>query len=132
MNIQQKYVTRIHLKSYGLSKHNVNTILNGLEAQKSDSGLKEYPVEAVQRSINERLSNPRIHEKTRDELEKALLLLNHEPKVVEVDFLRKLSPEQRLEFFYNRLEEISQEESKIRQETEAVLQKARQVVGARN
>ncbi|MGL5196570.1 MAG: hypothetical protein ACRC8Y_23510 [Chroococcales cyanobacterium] len=132
MNSQQKNVTRIHLKGYGLSEHNANTILKGIEGRPSDSGLKEYPVEAVQRSINERLSNPRIHQKTRDELEKALLLLNHEPKVVEIDFLRKLSPEQRLEFFYNRLEEISQEESKIRQETEAVLQKARQVVGARN
>jgi hypothetical protein len=132
MNTNQNYVTRIHLKGYGLSSHNTNTILKGIECRPSDSGLKEYPVEAVQRSISERLSNPKIKQKTRDELENALLLLNHEPKVVEVDFLRKLSPEQRLEFYYTRLEEISKEESKIRQETEAVLQKARQVVGARS
>lgn len=132
MNDSKEYVTRIHLDGYGLSNYNVKTILKGIEGRHSDlGGLKEYSVEAVKRSIQKRLSNPRITQKSRDELEKALLLLDRNSNnVVEVDFLKKLSPEERLKFFYDRLEEISDREAKIRQETEEVLQKARQVVGA--
>ncbi|MBP0001828.1 MAG: hypothetical protein J7641_23035 [Cyanobacteria bacterium SID2] len=79
--------------------------------------------------MQKRLSNPRIKESTRKQLDRVLFLLNGESNIVEVDFLKKLSPEQRLDFLYRQLEQLSEKEEKIRQETNALIQKARQVVG---
>jgi len=122
-------VTRIHLRLYGLSNYQVRKILENIQGVRSSSGFKEYPIEEVKTSMQKRLSNPRIKESTRKQLDRVLFLLNGESNIVEVDFLKKLSPEQRLDFLYRQLEQLSEKEEKIRQETNALIQKARQVVG---
>ncbi|MGC9503297.1 hypothetical protein [Baaleninema sp.] len=125
-------VTRLQLKLYGLSDYQIRKILKNIKAVKSDSRFKEYPTEKVTASIQKRLYNPRIKEHTRVDLERALLFIEGGSNIVKVDFLQNLSPEQRLEFLYSQIEQLSEEEKQVRQETELVIQKARQVVGYRS
>lgn len=126
----KRYITRLHLKSYGLSDYQIRVLLKDVETRYNvQSHLKEYLVHDIQKNVKKRLTNPRIRKETRCCLDLVLQLLSHQSKVVEVDFLRQLSPEKRLQFFYNRLEEIDREEANLRQSTESVLTKARQAIG---
>lgn len=64
----KRYITRLHLKSYGLSNYQIRILLQHVERRKNArSGLTEYLVDDVLNNIKTRLSNPRILPETRND-----------------------------------------------------------------
>ncbi|MFO7145301.1 hypothetical protein B9T16_29710, partial [Arthrospira sp. PCC 8006] len=101
MNTENPKITRLHLKSLGLTDYLVREIVKDLPYEK-ESSYNIYSVSDVQNSIQHKLNNPRTKDTSREKLAVVLEWLDGKSNVIEVDFLKNLPPDKRLEFLYKR------------------------------
>ncbi|CDM98162.1 hypothetical protein RZS08_05675 [Arthrospira platensis SPKY1] len=127
MNTENQKITRLHLKSLGLTDYLVREIVKELPSEKENL-YNIYSVSDVQKSIQQKLNNPRTKDTSRKKLAVVLEWLDGKSNVIEVDFLKNLTPDQRLEFLYKRNHELFEKEKEINQETDELLRKARQMI----
>ncbi|MEB3886814.1 hypothetical protein [Lyngbya sp. CCY1209] len=127
MNTENKKITKLHLRSLGLTDYLVKETVRGLPSEKEGS-YNIYSISDVKNSIQKKLNNPRVKDTSREKLERVLDWLHEKYNVIEVDFLKKLTPEQRLDFLYKRNEELFEKEKQINQQTDELLRKARQMI----
>jgi len=121
-------ITKLHLKSLGLTDYLVQEIVKYLPAQRDPSGFNVYKVSDVKDSIQKKLSRPKTKEESKEKLNQVLNWLEGKSNVIEVDFLKRLSPEQRLEILYKRNEELLEKEKEIMQATNDLLRKAERTI----
>jgi len=127
MNIENKKITKLHLRSLGLTDYLVKETVRGLPSEKEGS-YNIYSISDVQNSIQKKLNNPRTKDISREKLARVLDWLDGKSNVIEVNFLKGLTPDQRLEFLYKRNEELFEKEKQINQQTDKLLRKGRQMI----
>ena len=128
MSSQLQSLTQLHLKSFGVSNYLVRQIVKGLKFSQATGGFKEYALPDVKASIEAKLSNAKTKPKSREQLERVLSRLEGESNIIEVDFLKRLSPEKRVEVLNARNEELEAQERVLLQETDELLRKAKKMV----
>lgn len=121
-------ITQLHLKSFGFSDYLVRQIVKSLKASNTADGFKEYAASDAKASIEAKLSNPKTQQKSKEQLQRILAWLKGESNVIEVDFLRRLPPEKRIEVLNARIEELDAQERVLVQETDKLLRKAKKIV----
>lgn len=127
MNTKNQKVTRLHLKSLGLTDYLVKEIVKELPSEKENS-YNVYSVSDVQNSIQHKLNNPRTKDTSREKLAMVFEWLDGKSNIIEVDFLKNLPPDKRLEFLYKRNQELFEKEKQINQKTDELLRQARQMI----
>lgn len=121
-------ITKLHLKSLGLTDYLIQEIVRDLPAQRDPSGFNIYKVSDVKDSIHKKLSRPKTKEESKEKLSLVLDWLEGKSNVVKADFLKRLPPEQRLEILYKRNEELLEKEKEIMQATNDLLRKAERMI----
>lgn len=121
-------ITKLNLKSLGLTDYLIQEIVKDLPAQRDPSGFNIYKVSDVKDSIQKKLSRPKTKEESKEKLIQVLDWIEGKSNVVEIDFLKRLPPEQRLEILYKRNEELLEKEKEIMQATNDILKKAERTI----
>lgn len=119
-----KSISKLELKSLGLTAYLIREIVKGLKADHTN-GFNLYALSDLTNSIKEKLENPKIKDTTREKLQKVLDYLEGKSNVVEVDFLSKLTPEKKVAFLKAKLEQLDEKEKVLIQETNEILRKAK-------
>lgn len=124
MEKQSTQLTRINLQCLGLSKYLVSEILKELEPVLKQGSYKYYSDSQIIAGIEKKLTNSRLKDTTRNQLQKVLKKLKTENNVINVDFLRKLSPADKVSVLKDKLKELELQEQNLTKETIDLLQKA--------
>jgi|SRR5919202_4220452 hypothetical protein len=125
MNRNLQNLTQLDLKAFGISDYLVREICRGLKFSQIKGGVKEYKLLDIKASIEKKLSQAQTRPKTRKDLQIVLDSLESKSNIVEVDFLKKLTPKERTEFLKNRREELRAKGEVILQQTDELLKKAK-------
>lgn len=128
MGSRTEKLTKLHLRAFGLSDYTIKQLVKGVSSAILQDSLKEYDATAIVNAIETRLKNPKIQPESRAQLQRVLTWLNGESNVIPVDFLKRLSPEKRIEVLYTRLQELDAEEQELTEETSKLLDEARRLV----
>lgn len=128
MNGDAIRLTQSDLKSLGFSNYLIREICKDLPFTTMKSGAREYNRSDLRESVTKKLSQPRTKPKTRECLQVALKLLEDKSNVIEVDFLRNLTPEQRIDFLKNYREDIRMKGETILKNVNEVLKEAKQLI----
>lgn len=128
MSSNLESITQLHLKSFGLSDYLVRQIVKGLKACQTKSGFKEYAASDMKASFEAKLLNPKTKPQTREKLQRVIAWLEGESNVIEVDFLRRLPHEKRIEVLNARIQDLEAQERLLTQETNELLRKAETMV----
>jgi hypothetical protein len=131
MNSATEKLTRLHLQAFGLSDYVVNQLFKDLKPVSLNGGLKEYGASDVRISVEKRLSNPKVQSENRSKLKRTLVWLKGESNVIPVDFLKGLSPIQKVEVLRDRIQEMEVQEQALAEETEKLVLQARQMVASK-
>lgn len=124
-------LTRFHLQALGLSDYLIQQLLKNLDVQSKNCRFHEYAASDVKAAVKQRLTNSRIKPESRIKLQRVLNRLAGKSNVIPVDFLRGLSPEQKLEVLRTRTQELELQEQQLHQETSSLITHAKQVIGHR-
>jgi hypothetical protein len=124
-------ITRLHLKAFDLSDYTINQLLKEVETVGTQKGLREYESGTIVMSIQKRIANPKLQPKNRSKLQRVLNWLKGESNVISVDFLRGLSPEEKIEVLHSRLQDLAIEEQALAEKTSQVLAEAKRMVASR-
>lgn len=128
MSSELKHVTRLHLKSFGLSEYMVKKIFTQLGASYKKDRTKLYAASEVKASIENKLPNLKAKPEIQEKLKKVLIWLNGElsgkSNIVTVDFLKNLHPEQRIEVLMGRIQELEAKEEQLTKETKELVNEA--------
>jgi|GEM_PF-6247418 len=124
-------LTKIDLKAFNLSDYTINQLLEGLKVISITNGLKDYDRADVKISVEKRLLNYRVQNNNKAKLKRLLVDLNGESNIIEVDFLRRLSSDEKIEVLHSRIQELEIQEQHLIEETKRLLKQSRRMV-ARN
>lgn len=124
-------VTKLHLQAFGLSDYTVKQLVKGLDAASINGGLKEYWASDIKGSVEKRLKNPRVRAANQAKLQRVLTWLNGESNVIPVDFLKGLTPKNRIEVLRARIQELEMQEQTLTEETAQLLAQARRMVASK-
>lgn len=130
MSDQVQKVTKLFLKSLGLSDYLTREAVKNADYSVETRGYRLYNASDIVQSIEAKLANPKTKDKTRNKLQTVLKTLQGESNVMTVNFLQKLSPEKRVEVLKNQLADLENQEKELTQETNELIQKARIMVSA--
>lgn len=122
-------LTQSDLKKYGLSDYLVKEIVATLKPVGTLLRAKTYSQGDIEAAIAAKLSKPRTKPKTRKILQGVLLSIQGKNNVIQVDFLKKLSPQEQLEFLNQKMSDLFDEEKAHNQESQELLKKAAKYVG---
>lgn len=128
MNENASTLTQSDLVSLGLSKNLVKEICRDLSFTRMKNGVKLYNYSEIQNSIKSRLKKPGIKLQTKEKLEITLSLLSNQSKVIEVDFLRNLTTNERIEFWKNYREELREKGEVILKDVDKILKEAKSLL----
>ncbi|MFP4253144.1 MAG: hypothetical protein ACLFQP_00445 [Halothece sp.] len=131
MNNKPQKVTKLFLKSLGLSNYLIKQIVKNANYSVEIGGYRLYSTTDIINSIEVKLENPRTKSNTKQKLKTLLKTLQGESNVVQVDFLQKLSPENRIKVLKDQLTELEKEEKQLTQETSELVQKAKSMVATK-
>ncbi len=124
-------LTKLHLRALGLSDHTIRQLVKDISGELTAGNLSYYRKADVKTAIQKRIDNPRIKPKSRQQLQYALNRLQGISNVVEVDFLRGRSPEERIAILREQLAELEIKEQQLNADTEQLLARARRTVATR-
>lgn len=127
--LQNASLTQSDLKKYGLSDYLVKQIVGNLKPVGTVLRAKTYSQGDIEAAIAAKISKPRTKPKTRKTLQEALLSIQGKSNVIHVDFLKKLSPQEQLEFLNQKMSDLFDEEKAHNQESQELLKKAAKYVG---
>ena len=99
-----RIVTQADLREHGLSDYLVRQIVKDLNFSRRKTGLRLYANSDVAASIESKLAKPKTRHTTIKKLQEALIWLRGESNVIEVDFLKNLTLEERVEVLKSRIE----------------------------
>jgi hypothetical protein len=125
-----KHITKLELKSLGLNDYLIREIVKGLNADNTN-GFNLYFVSDIANSIKEKLAKPKTKETTRKKLQNVLEYLDGKSNVIEVDFLKQLTPENKVAFLTAKLEQLDAKEKVLIQETNDILRQAKRMLVAK-
>lgn len=121
-------LTKSDLKVMGLSDYLVREICNELSFTRMKTGAREYSRSDLRESIIRKLFQPKIKSETRERLQLVLKLLEEKSNVIEVDFLKKLPLEERIDFLKNYREELRTKGEVILKDVDELLKQSRNPV----
>lgn len=124
-------LTKLHLRALGLSEYTIRQLVKDIAGELTTVNLSYYREADVKTAIQQRLDNPRIKPKSRQQLQYALNRLQGISNVVEVDFLRGRSPEERIAILREQLADLEIKEQQLNADTEQLLARARRRVAPR-
>ncbi len=128
MNEDGRSITQSDLKALGLSEYLIREICNNLPFTRMKSGAREYKRSDLRESIAKKLSQPKTQPATTERLQVALKLLGDKSNVIEVDFLRNLTPEQRIDFLKNYREGLKTKGETLLKNVDELLKEAKQLL----
>jgi pyruvate-formate lyase-activating enzyme len=126
-----KNMKKIDLQTFDLSDYTIKHLLEGLNVLSVTDGVKEYAISEVKASVEKRLLNSRVQIKNKEKLKRLLVFLNGESNIIEVDFLRRFSLNEKAEVFQDRIQTLEIQEQRLIKETEILSKKARQMVSSK-
>ncbi len=115
------YLTKADLKALGFSVYLIKVICKGLTFVQIKSGVRRYNCSDLKEAVMNKLSQTKIQPQTRESLQVVLSLVDDKSNVIEVDFLGKLTLEQRIDF-------LKKNREKLRTNGEAILQDVNQLL----
>ena len=121
-------LTKIDLKAFNLSDYTVKQLLEGLNALSITNGLKGYDRFDLKVSVEKRLLNSRVKIKNKAKLKRLLAYLNGESNIIEVDFLTRLSSDEKIEVLHSRIQDLEIQEQHLIEETKRLLKESRRMV----
>jgi hypothetical protein len=124
-------VTKLHLQAFGLSDYVIKQLVKGLDAASTNGGRKEYFASDIKASVEKRLKNHKVRAANQAKLQRVLTCLNGESNIIQVDFLKGLSPEKKIEVLRARIQELEVQEQGLTEETEQLLTQARRMVASK-
>ncbi len=104
MNNIPRIITQSDLRECGLSDYMVRQIVKDLSFSRAKKGLRLYEASDVISAIKIKLAAPRTRSATREKLQQVLSWLNGQSNVIQVDFLKNLSLEERAKTLKSRIE----------------------------
>lgn len=118
-------LTKEDLRHLGFSKYLIQEVCKGLDIVSLESGMRGYSQIALREAIANKLSENKIKPHTRENLQVALTLIDDKSNVIEVDFLRKLSLEERINFLKDYREKLRVKGQVILQDIDELLKRAK-------
>lgn len=131
MGSDDEKLTKLYLQAFSLSDYTIKQLVKGLEAVSINGSLNEYVASNVKAAVEERLANSRIQAENRAKLQRVLTWLNGDSNVIQVDFLKRLSPEKRIEVLRSRIQELEAQEQTLTQDTKKLITQARKMVASK-
>jgi hypothetical protein len=92
------------------------------------TGAREYRRSDLREAIVKKLCQPKIKSETRERLQLVLKILEEKSNVIEVDFLKKLPLEERIDFLKNYREELRTKGEVILKGVDELLKQSRNQV----
>lgn len=120
-------LTKADLISLGFSEYLVREVCKGLNSVPLEKGIKGYAQTDLKDAIINKLSQAKIKPQTRENLQVALRLMSDKSNVIEVDFLRKFSLEERIGFLRDYRERLRLKGEEILQDVDTLLEKAKKL-----
>lgn len=121
-------LTKADLTSLGFSEYLVREVCKGLNSVSLEKGIRGYAQTDLKDAIINKLSQAKIKPQTRENLQVALRLMSDKSNVIEVDFLRKLSLEERISFLRDYRERLRLRGEEILQDVDTLLEKAKKLI----
>ena len=118
-------LNKIDLRSIGCSEYLIKEICRGLDCIPSKGDTKGYNQLALREAINNKLSQRNIKPQTRENLQILLKIIDNNSNLIEVDFLAKLSLEERIIFWKNYREKLRKKGDEILQDVDKLLAQAK-------
>lgn len=112
MNTKATLTQRTLQQEFGWSRYLTRTICQGLDFMWL-KGVKQYAADDLQAAISIRLNRPRLQQKNKNILTNTLNRLEGRSNLIEVDFLRKLSPRERTTFWMAQREQAITEGQQV-------------------
>lgn len=125
MNEDADNLTQSDLRYLGFTDYLIREICKVLVFTCRKNRQKLYKRSEIIASIQEKISKPKIKPQTRERLQVALAILNGKSNVIEVDFLKKLKPQERIEVLKNHREELRQKGEEILKRVDELLKEAK-------
>jgi hypothetical protein len=122
------YLTKEDLKALGFSTYLIQSICKGLPFVYQESKVKGYNYSELKEAIMQKLSQAKIKPQTRENLQIALSLLDDKSNVIEVDFLNKLTLEERIEFIKNNREVLRNKGETLLRDIDELIKQAKTLV----
>ncbi|GAX37661.1 hypothetical protein [Nodularia sp. NIES-3585] len=119
------FFTKTDLKAIGFSEYLIKDICKGLAFVFLEVGVRGYNRSDLKAAIMNKLSQTNIRLQTRKNLQTALSLVDEKSNVIEVDFLGKLTLEERIDFLKNNREELRTKGELMLQDINEILNQAR-------
>lgn len=127
MSKDSNLLTKADLISLGFSKYLTREVCKGLASVSMEKGTKAYTKIDLKNAIVKKLSQDTIKPLTRENLQVALSVVSEKSNLIEVDFLRKLSSEERIRFLNEKREKLRLKGEEILQDVDRLLKQAKQL-----
>ncbi len=131
MSLVANKLTKLHLRALGLSEYTVRQLVKDIPRESTTDNLSYYQEADVKAAIQQRLGNSRIKPQSRQQLKYVLNHLNGISNIIEVDFLRGRSPEERIAIVREQLAELETKEQQLNADNEQLIERARRAIAQR-
>ncbi|MEM8638825.1 MAG: hypothetical protein AAGG51_08445 [Cyanobacteria bacterium P01_G01_bin.54] len=115
-------------QTHGWSRYLIRTLCKNVSFTLAQRGLRLYSVAELNRAIEAKLAQPRIQEKTHRTLLKTHDQFSGKSNVIQVDFLKKLPPDQKLAMLMREREQLREQGNQLLEKIEVDLAEARQLL----
>lgn len=126
---ESSFLTQADLRALDFSEYLIGEICKSLDFVRLERGVKGYKPSDLKGAIEKKLSQPKTKSKTRENLRAALNIIDKQyNNVIEVDFLRKLSSEERIDFLKSYREKLRVKGDALLKDVDELLMQAKTLV----